>query len=238
MPIEGIRLDKSVRISIKYTEEDVALVGNENDLTILKYVKQSGKWVGLATSVDRKNRKTVAHERQFPRQVYDREERGKVLIVEDEESARMPIVDALEGLGYEVIHESNGAKVSRRVVEDKTDVVLLDITLPGADGFHVLRKLKGDPATLLTSVIIMSSSTDDHEFATSLALGARDYITKPSQMGDLQSRVKRAFSASRARMRQAERAVARTRARLRGNRRRNIPAQRPRARSPDLETVA
>ena len=226
-PIEGIRLDKSVRISINYTEEDVALVGNEDDLTILKYMKQSGEWVGLETSVDRETRRTVAHERQVPRPVFTGEERGKVLIVEDEESARMPIIDALEGLGYEVIHESDGAKVSRRVVKDKPDVVLLDLSLPGSDGFQVLRKLKGDPATRSTSVIIMSSSTDAHELATSMTLGARDYIAKPSQMGDLQSRVKRAFASSRARMRQAERAVARARARLRGNQRRNTPTQRP-----------
>jgi PleD family two-component response regulator len=101
------------------------------------------------------------------------------------------------------------------MTEEHPDVVLLDLSMPIMDGFQVLRQIKGNPLTRGISIIVLGDEMDKNVYSASMTLGARDLIVKPWHAGDLQRRVHRAFEASRARMKQAERAVSRAKARLR-----------------------
>lgn len=217
-PIEGVRLDKPAKISIKYEERDVSEARREQDLAILRYNRQTGIWVGMPTTFDRKKRMATTWARSFSSQSFDMG--AKVLVVEDEESARLPLVHTVESAGFSVLQESDGGNVGRRVSDERPDVILLDLTLPRLDGFQVLRQIKGDPATRRISVIIFSDNDEQDTVSTSMTLGARDFILKPWHAGDVQRRVKRAFESSRARMRQEERAVARANTRRKARNRR------------------
>lgn len=212
--IEGVRLDQPASISFKYSKDDVAEAGSEKDVTIQKYDTRTGRWRGLPTSINSEDQTATIRTRRFPKPARSRDARGKILVVEDEASARQLLIDAIEGSGFVVIEETSGASAGRRVLEEKPDVVFLATTLPGFDGFQALTQIKRNPASRATTVIMVGSSPGTDEFATSLRLGARDYVTKPLQHGDIQNRVKHAFDASLARKRQAERAVARARARV------------------------
>ena len=206
-PIEGVRLDKPAKISIKYEERDAREAGSEQNLAILRYNGQTGSWVGMPTTFNQKKRMATTWERSFSSQSFDIG--AKVLVVEDEESARLSLVHTVESAGFSVLQESDGGNVGRRVSDEQPDVILLDLTLPRLDGFQVLRQIKGDPATRRISVIIFSDDGEQDAVSTSMTLGARDFIMKPWHAGDVQRRVKRAFESTRARMRQEERAAAR-----------------------------
>jgi PleD family two-component response regulator len=116
--------------------------------------------------------------------------------------------------GYVVLRENRSELVAKRVSIEKPDVVLLDTDMPRRDGYQLLRELKGNTETRMTSVIMTSSTADTDGYAAAMTLGARDLIIKPWHTGDVQNRVLRAFKASRARMHQAERAAQRAKRRL------------------------
>jgi PleD family two-component response regulator len=122
---------------------------------------------------------------------------------------------ALTGAGYEVFTEERGDKTALRITEERPDVVLLDLSMPIMDGFQVLRQIKGNPLTRGVSIIVLGEEMNRDVYSASMTLGARDLIVKPWHPGDLQLRVHRAFEASRARMKQAERAANRAKTRLR-----------------------
>lgn len=139
---------------------------------------------------------------------------ARVLVVDTDEEEQSKFKVALEMSGYIVLNEDRTEYVIKRVAADKPDVVVLDTDMPRRDGYQLLRELKGNPQTRMTSVIMTSATAGQDAYSAAMTLGARDMIIKPWHTGDLQNRVLRAFKASRARMQQAERAVNRAKRRL------------------------
>ena len=114
----------------------------------------------------------------------------KILIIDDTELMVRLITDILLSEGYEVISASNGLDGIRRVAEEKPDLVILDIVMPGMDGFEVCRILRDDVSNNLMPIIILTAQDSEDDRLTGLELGADDYIVKPFNPRELLSRVK------------------------------------------------
>lgn len=115
--------------------------------------------------------------------------RKKILIIDDTEFMIKLITDILEEKGYVVVSASNGLDGIRKVYEEKPDLVLLDIIMPGIDGFEVCKILREDESNNLTPIIMLTAQGNEDDKLTGLELGADDYITKPFNPRELISRV-------------------------------------------------
>jgi DNA-binding response OmpR family regulator len=103
---------------------------------------------------------------------------AKILIVEDDRFLRELIARKLRNEGYDVIEAVDGEEGLKRIKEEKPDLILLDLILPGIDGFEVLTKAKEDPDTAQIPVIILSNLGQREEIERGLKLGAIDYLIK------------------------------------------------------------
>ena len=112
-----------------------------------------------------------------------------VLVVDDDDSARHLLTCLLSRQGYTVESAPDGAAALAAVRERGPDVVLLDVIMPGLDGFEVCRRLKGDPATRLTSVVLVTGADDPAHRVEGLAAGADDFLAKPVESSELLARV-------------------------------------------------
>jgi PAS domain S-box-containing protein len=110
--------------------------------------------------------------------------RGPVLVIDDDPGVRILLRAALEKRGFEVTTAEDGEKGLAQAREHHPGLILLDMRMPGLDGFAVLRALKDDPATAEIPVIAMTGSPDLKTTARArvLALGASDFIAKPFDM--------------------------------------------------------
>ena len=112
---------------------------------------------------------------------------SKILIVEDEESIAELEKDYLELSGFEVHIETNGETGLKEALEGDYDLILLDLMLPGVDGFEIckrVRKVKNTP------ILLVSAKKDDIDKIRGVGLGADDYVTKPFSPSELVARVK------------------------------------------------
>jgi DNA-binding response OmpR family regulator len=102
---------------------------------------------------------------------------AKVLIVDDEPDILLLLRIDLEAEGYDTYLAADGETALRRIVEERPDVVLLDVMMPVIDGWGVLRRLHemGHP----TRVVVLSAKAADHDAVKALELGALEYVTKP-----------------------------------------------------------
>ncbi len=114
------------------------------------------------------------------------EEKQKILVVDDEQTVRDFLQRALENAGYDVITASDGQEALDKISQLDVNLVLLDIMMPGLDGFEVLERI---PPHLNIPVIMLSGISDKNTKMDSLGLGADDYITKPFSAGELLARI-------------------------------------------------
>jgi len=112
---------------------------------------------------------------------------GRILIVEDEPTLVLTLGDRLRSEGYEVESAENGDDGARRAREGGFDLVLLDVALPGKNGFDVLRDLRQQ--RVATPVIMLTARGQVVDRVLGLKLGADDYIGKPFEMMELVARV-------------------------------------------------
>ena len=112
---------------------------------------------------------------------------SKILIVEDEESIAELEKDYLELSGFEVEIENDGEAGLKRAISEEFDLFILDLMLPGVDGFEICKKIR---ETKNTPVIMISAKKDDIDKIRGLGLGADDYMTKPFSPSELVARVK------------------------------------------------
>ncbi len=113
--------------------------------------------------------------------------RRTILVVEDNASIRRGVVDALLFAGYEVVESSDGASASRILKSDALDLVLLDVLLPGKDGFQILEELRMARPRL--PVIMLTARGTEEDKVRGLQLGADDYVVKPFSVKELLARV-------------------------------------------------
>ena len=103
---------------------------------------------------------------------------AKILIIEDDRFLRELIARKLKNEGYEIAEAVDGEEGLKKIKEEKPDLVLLDLILPGIDGFEVLTRAKEDPVIAQIPVIILSNLGQREEIERGLKLGAIDYLVK------------------------------------------------------------
>jgi DNA-binding response OmpR family regulator len=112
---------------------------------------------------------------------------SKLLIVEDEEAIADLEKDYLELSGFEVEVANDGLVGLQKAMEEDYNLVILDLMLPGIDGFEICRKIREEKNT---PIIMVSAKKDDIDKIRGLGLGADDYMTKPFSPSELVARVK------------------------------------------------
>ena len=112
---------------------------------------------------------------------------SKILIVEDEVAIAELEKDYLELSGFEVEVENSGDVGLLRALREEFDLIILDLMLPGIDGFEICRKIR---ETKNTPIIIVSAKKDDIDKIRGLGMGADDYMTKPFSPSEMVARVK------------------------------------------------
>jgi two-component system, OmpR family, alkaline phosphatase synthesis response regulator PhoP len=116
---------------------------------------------------------------------------SRILIVEDEPAIALGLEDDLKMEGYQVEVAGDGITGARRAREGAFDLILLDVMLPGKDGFEVCRELRR--AGLKTPILILTAKAREAEKVMGLELGADDYVTKPFSPRELLARVRAAL---------------------------------------------
>jgi len=112
----------------------------------------------------------------------------KILIVEDEESIRLPLEDNLKLEGYQVSSAKDGVDGLSMAQKENFDLIVLDIMLPKMDGFEVCKRLRLDK--IMTPILILTAKSQEVDKVLGLELGADDYVTKPFSPRELLARVK------------------------------------------------
>jgi two-component system alkaline phosphatase synthesis response regulator PhoP len=112
----------------------------------------------------------------------------RVLVIEDEEALRMALGDALRAEGFLVLEAADGERGLALALAEAPDVVLLDLMLPGRDGFSVLRAIRED--RLSSAVVILSARGEEWDRVQGFEYGADDYVVKPFSTRELLLRVR------------------------------------------------
>ncbi|MGM0396410.1 MAG: response regulator transcription factor [Bacillota bacterium] len=110
-----------------------------------------------------------------------------IYCVEDDESIRELILYALKNAGFEAIGFENGKELDFQTLPD---LMLLDIMLPGEDGYEILSRVKNNPRTSYIPIIMLTSKTNEFDKVRALDMGADDYMDKPFGVMELLSRIK------------------------------------------------
>lgn len=115
----------------------------------------------------------------------------KILIIEDDKFLRELIAQKIAKERYEVSEAVDGEEGAKKIKEEKPDLVLLDLILPGIDGFGVLSRMKEDPTLSRIPVIILSNLGQKEDVEKGLKLGAVDYLIKAHfTLGEIIEKIK------------------------------------------------
>lgn len=130
----------------------------------------------------------------------------RVLVVDDDPGLLEAIAEGLELMGgYKVLAAPDGATGLEQFFSLQPDCVVVDVRMPGLNGYQFVRALRGDPETAQTPVIVLSALVQDHEQLAGVLTGADVYLTKPVKIVDLVTAIDNAVSLTAAeRRRRAE----------------------------------
>tara|TARA_Y100001980_G_C14527464_1_gene303079 strand:- start:76 stop:771 length:696 start_codon:yes stop_codon:yes gene_type:complete len=117
----------------------------------------------------------------------------KILIVEDEKDIRNLLIFNLQKHHYEVDSINDGEKALPLIRKNKYDLILLDIMLPGVNGFDLTRIIKNDNSICQIPIIMLTAKGEDEDIVKGLTIGADDYITKPFSIKVLIARIENVF---------------------------------------------
>jgi len=120
-----------------------------------------------------------------------------VLLVDDEDQLRRVMKDLLERQGYSVVEARDGAQALDEVDRHAPDIVILDLNLPGVDGYSVLSQLRSRTATRQLPIIVLTAKGDEDNEVRVLQLGADDFLTKPFRAKALAARLENALARRR-----------------------------------------
>lgn len=118
---------------------------------------------------------------------------GKILVVDDVSTHLLLLQNILLDEGYETDITDNSKTVVGQLLKKEYQVVLLDIMMPGMDGFQVLDEIRAKEELSSVNVIVISAKTDSWSIKNAMDKGAFDYITKPINIQDLRNKVKSAM---------------------------------------------
>ncbi|MGM0560925.1 MAG: response regulator transcription factor [Pseudomonadota bacterium] len=116
--------------------------------------------------------------------------KSTVLIAEDENTIAESLSFLMEKQGFEVGVAKDGERAIEMAVRDIPDILLLDIMMPGCDGFEVVRTLRGDNRTCAIPIIMLTARIREVDRRKGLELGVDDFVTKPFSTTDVVARVK------------------------------------------------
>lgn len=111
----------------------------------------------------------------------------RILIVEDETAIRSGLIDVFVYHGYEVESAAEGPEGLRKALSGRFDLVLLDVMLPGMDGFEICNRIRAEDPD--QPIIMLTAKTSDDDIIQGLSLGADDYVSKPFSVAQLVLRV-------------------------------------------------
>ena len=114
----------------------------------------------------------------------------QILVVEDEEDILELVCFNLRKAGYNVRGVPSGEEALKEVERQIPSLIILDLMLPGADGFDVCKSLKSDPSTKAVPIVMLTARSEEADIVIGLELGADDYLTKPFSPRELIARVR------------------------------------------------
>lgn len=115
---------------------------------------------------------------------------GKILVVDDVEKNVRLLADILLSRGHAVVTAASGKEALAKVASETPDLVLLDVMMPGMDGYEVCRAIRADPVNGILPVVLVTALDPDKERVKGLEAGADDFLTKPVNQAELMARVK------------------------------------------------
>lgn len=115
---------------------------------------------------------------------------ARILIVDDSPTDVQALRVMLEKSGHTVSECTNGNDALSRVKQEKPDVVIMDVVMPGINGFQATRSLSKDPDTAKIPVVVVSSKNQETDRVWALRQGAREYLVKPVKESDLLGKIK------------------------------------------------
>ena len=113
----------------------------------------------------------------------------RVLVVDDERDIRRLLVSDLQSAGYETVELESGEHVLETTLKFRPDVIVLDLTMPGVNGFEALKELKTHPQTARVPVVVASAQTSRGVLTMVREMGAADFLVKPWEDGELVWRI-------------------------------------------------
>ncbi len=134
--------------------------------------------------------RSIAHGAILPGLACDPNAPASILVVDDMPDNVALIRAHLTMNGYHVIEAFDGAQALRQVADHRPDLILLDVMMPILDGYEVCRRLKGEAATILTPIVIVSALSDQEDRIRGIDAGADDFLTKPFDRTELLARVR------------------------------------------------
>jgi pilus assembly protein CpaE len=114
----------------------------------------------------------------------------KILIIDDDLDTLRLVGLMLQRQGYQISAATNGQQGLEKAFEEDPDLILLDVMMPDMDGYEVTRRLRQNPSTLETPVLMFTAKTQLDDKVVGFEVGANDYLTKPTHPSELQARVK------------------------------------------------
>ncbi len=114
----------------------------------------------------------------------------KVLVVDDSKTEIMFMTDLLTKHGFTARSAENADEAFRRLAEEKPDLILMDVVMPGQNGFQLTRAISRDPQFSDVPIIMCTSKNQETDRVWGMRQGARDYITKPVDAAELIAKIK------------------------------------------------
>jgi CheY-like chemotaxis protein/MinD-like ATPase involved in chromosome partitioning or flagellar assembly len=114
----------------------------------------------------------------------------KILIIDDDLDTLRLVGLMLQRQGYQISAATNGQQGLEKAFDEDPDLILLDVMMPDMDGYEVTRRLRQNPSTLETPILMFTAKTQLDDKVTGFEVGANDYLTKPTHPSELQARVK------------------------------------------------
>ena len=121
-------------------------------------------------------------------------EKRKILVVDDDAFIRKPLEFILRREGYDPTMAADGTECLEKLAAERPDLIILDVMMPGRDGFEMCKTIKREAQYAEIPIILLSARGQEHDKERGLCLGAADFMTKPYSPSDLLRRLRELLS--------------------------------------------